>query len=299
MRVVLSGASGLIGAALVSALEGAGHEVVRLVRRASAHGGREIPWDPASGVLDAPALRGSDAAIHLSGENVAGGRWTAARKKAIRESRVQSTALLARTMARMEPPPGVWLCASAIGYYGDRGDRVVTESDAGGTGFLAEVCREWEAATGPASEAGIRVANLRFGVVLSAKGGALPAMLAPIRMGVGGPLGTGRQYVSWIAIDDAVKGIVHLLETPGVSGPVNLTSPNPVTNLELTKTLGRVLSRPAILRAPAFALRLALGEMAGEMLLAGARVRPERLLQSGYRFAWPDLEPFLRRELGG
>ncbi|MBX7258919.1 MAG: TIGR01777 family oxidoreductase [Candidatus Hydrogenedentes bacterium] len=297
MRIILSGSSGLIGSALVSSLQSAGNDVIRFVRRASSDPATEIEWDPARGRIDMSSLNGADAIIHLSGENVAAGRWTSARKVAIRESRVQTTSFLASVISQMEQPPKTWLCASAIGYYGDTQDRVVTEIDQPGNGFLADVCRAWENATRPAADAGIRVVNLRFGVVLSDRGGALEKMLMPIRLGVGGALGDGRQYVSWVALEDAIGGILHVLNSRDVSGPVNITSPNPVTNMELTKTLGRVLSRPTALAAPAFALRLALGEMADEMLLTGARALPERLLQSGYRFAWPDLEPALRHLL--
>jgi hypothetical protein len=248
-------------------------------------------------MLDAAALRGADAVIHLSGESVASGRWTAARKASILESRIASTTLLARTIAGMEDLPKTWLCASAIGIYGDCGERVVDETGASGKGFLADVCRKWEEAARPAAEAGCRVVNLRFGVVLSEHGGALKAMLGPMRLGLGGAIGNGRQYMSWIALDDAVGAIMHVLESAAVSGPVNLVSPNPATNAELTKALGRVLSRPTLFAVPAFAIRLALGEMADEMLLASTRVRPARLIESGYRFAWPELEPMLRHAL--
>ncbi len=297
MRIVLSGASGLIGAALVSSLAAAGHEAVRLVRRSPSNAASEIEWNPATGMLDAAALRGADAVIHLSGESVASGRWTAARKASILESRIASTSLLARTIAGMEDPPKTWLCASAIGIYGDCGERVVDETGTPGKGFLADVCRKWEEAARPAAEAGCRVVNLRFGVVLSEKGGALKAMVAPIRLGLGGAIGNGRQYMSWIALDDAVGAILHVLDDARIAGPVNLVSPNPATNAELTKALGRVLSRPTLFAVPAFAIRLALGEMADEMLLASTRVRPGRLIESGYRFAWPELEPMLRHAL--
>jgi len=297
MKIVISGASGLIGAALIPSLESAGHKVVRLVRRASTDAASEIEWNPATGKLDLSALRDADAVIHLSGESIASGRWTAARKATILESRIASTSLLARVISSMEHPPKTWLCASATGYYGNCGDAIVDESSAPGKGFLTEVCRKWEEATRPAADTGCRVVTLRFRVVLSENGGALKTMLCPMRLGLGGAIGNGRQYMSWIGLQDAVGAILHALEHTELSGPVNLVSPNPVTNAVFTKTLGRVLSRPTFMTAPAFAVRLALGEMADELLLASIRVRPAQLLNSGYRFAWPDLEPMLRHEL--
>jgi hypothetical protein len=247
-----------------------------------------------AGRLDAGALDGADALIHLSGENVASGRWSAAKKRAIYDSRIVSTQLLAKTIAALKPPPRTWLCASATGFYGSRDDEVLTEDSPSGAGFLAQVCIDWEKATRPAADGGIRVVNLRFGVVLSPKGGALAAMLMPIKLGVGGVIGDGRQYMSWIELDDAVSAIEHILRTDTLRGPVNVVSPGPVTNRELTKTLGRLVRRLTVLPLPSFAARLALSEMADEMLLASTRARPARLLENGYRFRYPDIESALR-----
>jgi uncharacterized protein (TIGR01777 family) len=296
MKIVVTGSSGLIGSALVPALTAGGHTVRRLVRRPPAEG--DVRWDPGAGVLGHGALDDADAVVHLAGESIAKGRWTAARKARIRDSRVGSTLLLARSMATLDRRPKVFVAGSAVGFYGDRGDELVDEGTGPGRGFLADVCQEWEAATRPAADAGVRVVNVRLGVVLSRRGGALPMMLRPFRVGAGGPVGTGRQYMSWIAIDDAVGAIEHLLRAEPIRGPVNLVAPDAVTNAEFTKTLGRVLRRPTLLPAPAFALRLLLGESADEMLLASTRVRPSRLLDSGYRFRHPRLEAALRHLLG-
>lgn len=296
MRIVLGGASGLIGSALAQELTGRGHDVRRLVRS----GGRAdgIPWDPAAGVLDPTALNGVDAVIHLSGESVASGRWTAARKKSIRDSRVRSTQLLANAIAAVDTRPATWLCASAIGYYGDRGGAWLDETSPAGNGFLAGVCQEWEAATAPAANAGVRVANLRFGVVLSRDGGALKQMAAAFKLGAGGVIGTGTQYMSWITLRDAVRAVLHTLEGPSVRGPVNIVSPNPVTNRELTKAVGAALRRPTVLPMPAPLARLVFGEMANEMFLASTCVRPMRLLESGFVFEAPELAPALCAMLG-
>jgi hypothetical protein len=297
MKVAITGASGFVGAALVPFLTTGGHEVVRLVRRAP-KAKDEIRWDPEAGTIDAAALEGVDAVVNLSGENIAGGRWTDARKALLRSSRVGPTALLARTLAGLERKPKVLVSASAVGYYGDRGDAWVTEKDAPADGFLARLSVDWERAAEPASNAGIRVVQPRIGVVLGPAGGALGKMLRPFKAGLGGVLGSGTQYMSWIAMDDLVGVIHHLLDRPDLGGPVNAVAPEPVTNAAFTKTLGRVLGRPTIAPAPAFALRLAFGEMADATLLTGARVRPERLLASGYRFRFPDLEGALRHVLG-
>jgi len=292
MRILISGASGLIGSALARRLA-ASNEVVRLVRHRTA-GDAEIAWNPDAGTIDAGALEGLDAVVHLAGENVGAGRWTAAKKARIRASRVEGTSLLARTLAGLTRPPRAMVSASAIGFYGDRGGEELDETSGAGRGFLAEVCRAWEAAAAPASEAGIRVVLARFGVVLARQGGALARMLPLFRLGLGGRLGSGRQFMSWIALEDAVGALAFVLENESLEGPVNVTSPQPVTNRQFTASLARVLRRPALLHAPAFALRAALGEMAEEMLLASARVFPRRLLASGYRFAQPDLETALR-----
>ncbi len=294
--IAVSGGGGLVGRAVVEALGAAGHTVRTLVRRA-ARAPHEIAWDPAAGTADAAGLEGLDAIIHLAGEPIAQ-RWTPAAKAAIRDSRVAGTATLARALAGLVRPPATWLCASAVGFYGDTGDAWVDESSPPGAGFLAEVCQAWEAAARPAVDAGMRVVHLRLGVVLGAGGGALARLLPPFRAGLGGPVGGGRQYLAWVAKDDVVGATLHALATPALVGPVNVTAPTPVTSRDFARTLGRVLHRPAIVPAPAFALRLMFGEMADEALLVGQRVRPARLLASGFRFALEDLEPALRHAVG-
>jgi uncharacterized protein (TIGR01777 family) len=298
MRVAVSGSGGLIGAEVVASLEAAGDEIVRLVRRAPGPSENAVRWDPGSGIVDASALEGLAAVVHLAGENIAAGRWNAARKAAIRESRVTGTRLLCDTLARLSTPPETLVCASAIGWYGDRGDEVLTEEIPPGTGFLADVCRDWEAAAAPAARKGIRVVALRIGMVLSPKGGALARMLPPFRAGFGGVLGNGRQYVSWVALDDLAGIVLHVLANRDLDGPVNAVSPHPVTNREFTGALGSVLSRPTPFPVPAFALRLAVGEMADALLLASARVVPRRLEETGYRFRFPELHAALRHLLG-
>lgn len=296
MKIVVSGSSGLIGTALVSFLTSGGHQVTRLVRAKTDSGAAGVPWDPATGAIDAGGLEGHDAAVHLAGENIAE-RWTPAKKARIKESRAKGTRLLAETLARLSQPPKVLVSASAIGYYGDRGDAVLREDSSSGSGFLAEVAREWEAATGPAGQKGIRVVNLRIGVVLSAKGGALAKMLLPFKLGLGGKVGSGNQFWSWIAMDDLLGIIHHALTTDALKGPVNAVSPKPATNLEFTRTLGRVLGRPTVFPMPAFAARLAFGEMADSLLLASTRVEPAKLNASGYQFRYPELEGALRHVL--
>jgi len=291
MNVLVSGASGFVGSALVPFLNRAGHRVTPLGRKNS----RAPWWNPAANEIDL----GSDpidAVIHLAGENIAQ-RWTAEAKKRIRESRVDGTRLLATALAKRTPQPRVLLCASAIGIYGDRGDEVLTEENQAGEGFLAGLCREWEAAALPAADAGIRVVNMRFGVLLDPSGGALKNMLPPFRAGVAGRLGSGKQFISWATRHDAVRAIDHALNAPELRGPVNVVSPHSVTNAEFTRTLARVLGRPAILHMPAFALRLLAGEMANEALLASARVVPERLEKGGFRFEDAEIEPALRKLL--
>ena len=297
LHVLVSGASGLIGSALVPFLTTGGHRVTRLVRSPPAGEGA-VFWDPAARRLDPAALEGADAVVHLAGEPIARGRWTDAKKARIRDSRIQGTELLAEALARLDRPPRVLVSASAVGYYGDRGAELLRETSPPGTGFLAGVCRDWEAATRAAAAKGIRVATLRFGIVLSPAGGALARMLPPFRLGVGGRIGGGRQYMSWIAVDDAVGAIHHALMTDDLEGPVNVVAPQAVTNREFTRTLGRVLRRPTIFPVPAFAARLAFGELADALLLASARVEPARLLAAGYRFRHPDLEDALRHLLG-
>jgi len=290
LRVAVTGATGLLGSRLVSFLGTGGHAVVPLVRGES--------WDPVTGEVDGAIAGSLDAVVHLAGAGIADRRWSAAWKREIRESRVGPTRRLCERLAGLHRRPRVLVCASAVGFYGDRGDEPLTETSPAGTGFLPEVCAEWEQATAPAREAGIRVVNLRIGIVLSPAGGALSQMLRPFRAGLGGRLGSGRQVMSWVGIDDVVGAIHHGLCTPSLDGPVNATAPRPVTNAEFTATLARVLARPAIFPVPGAALRLALGEMAGPLLLGGQRVLPGGLLDSGYVFRHADLEPALRHLLG-
>ena len=297
LHALVSGSSGLIGSALVPFLTSGGHRVTRLVR-ASRPGNAAAHWDPATGTLDAAGLDGIDAVVHLAGENIAGSRWTDATKASIRDSRARGTRLLCERLAKLTRRPKVLVAASAIGYYGDRGSTALDENTESGTGFLAEVCRAWEAATAPARDAGIRVVNLRIGVVLSPAGGALAKLLLPFQLGAGGRVGSGGQYMSWIAIDDLLGVVLHAMRTQALNGAVNAVAPQPVTNAEFTTTLGRVLSRPTVLPLPAAAARLAFGEMADEMLLASTRVVPARLSATRYAFRHPDLEGALRHVLG-
>jgi len=298
MRVLVTGSSGLVGSAIVDSLVADGHSVTRLVRsRADATRG-EVRWDPLSGDLDPSGLDGLDAVVHLAGESIAAGRWTAARKARIRESRVAGTRTLCDALQRLAGPPGVLVSASAVGYYGDRADEVLDEDSAPGTGFLPEVCVAWEQAAVLAAEVGVRVVRLRIGIVLSAHGGALGRMLTPFRLGLGGILGSGRQYMSWIALDDLVRVFRHAIESGELSGAVNAVAPAPVTNREFTRALGRALSRPTWFPAPAPLLRLALGEMAEALLLASTRVVPARLEAGGFRFLHADPEGALRSVLG-
>ncbi len=292
MRIAVTGASGFIGSNLAARLGTSGHEVVRLSRR-TPPGPGAAAWNPATGRIDTNALGTLDAMVHLAGAGIADRRWSEARKRAIRDSRAGATAALCRSLAALPEPPRTLVCASAVGFYGDRGDEVLTEASAGGTDFLAGVCAEWEAAADPAREAGLRVVHARFGLVLSASGGALARMLTPFRLGAGGRLGSGRQYMSWVDLDDAIEALLHAIETPAVSGPMNVTGPLPVTNAEFTATLARVLRRPAVVPVPAFALRLLFGELAGPLLIGGQRVLPRVLELSGYRFRHPTLEQAL------
>jgi len=296
MKIIITGASGFIGSVLMPALQAEGHELIRMVRRTSEGSGKEILWDPNSASNNIKGLEGSDAVIHLAGENIGNARWTPEKKKRILQSRKRGTALLARSLASLKSPPRVLISASAIGYYGNRGEEILSEDSAPGVGFLAEVCRAWEEATLPASDRGIRVVRLRTGIVLSTREGALSRMLLPFRLGLGGKFGSGRQYMSWICLDDLIEIFKFALET-SLRGPVNMVAPNPVTNLEFVKALGRVLSRPALLPLPGFALRVLLGEMADSLLLSSARVEPGQLAAAGYRFKYPDLERALRHVL--
>ena len=293
MDVVVTGSSGLIGTALRPALEGAGHRMVPMVRDGG--GGEALRWDPAEGQIDAGGLEGVGAVVNLAGESIGAKRWNGEQKARIRDSRVRGTTLLAETLAKLQRPPKVLVSGSAVGYYGDRGDEVLTESSRSGDGFLAEVCRAWEAGADPAREAGIRVSHIRTGIVLSGRGGALAKMLRPFKLGVGGKLGTGGQWMSWIALDDEVGAIVHLLGDGAPPGAVNLTAPNPATNADFTKALGTALGRPTVLPVPRIGLKLLLGgEMAEELLLGGQRALPTKLLDSGYVFAHPDLGDALK-----
>jgi uncharacterized protein (TIGR01777 family) len=295
--VAVTGATGLIGSSLCAALDESNTRVLRLVRRPRPDSVDDILWSSQDGVSEPNRLAEADVVVHLAGESIADGRWTRAKKTRIRESRIGGTQLLCEQIARLENPPRSLICASAIGYYGDRGDEELKEENAGGTGFLADVCRGWEEATTPTAKAGIRVINLRLGVVLSQNGGALQRMLLPFKFGLGGRIGTGRQYWSWISLADVVKSIKHCMHSEQLVGPVNCVAPNPVTNREFTKTLGRVLHRPTFLPLPRIGARLGLGQMADELLLASTRVVPQRLLATGYEFAFPDLESALRAEL--
>jgi hypothetical protein len=292
MKILVSGSRGLVGSSLVPFLQSKGHEVVRLVRGEPRAG--EIVWHPAKREIESSQLDGFDAVVHLAGDNIASGRWTAAKKAAIRESRVNGTKFLCETLASLKKPPEVIVSGSAIGYYGDRGNEALTESSTSGTGFLAEVCREWEAAATPARDAGIRVAYLRTGVVLSRKGGALAKMLPPFQLGLGGRLGSGTQYMSWVTLDDLCGIILHIISHREIQGPVNAVAPHAVTNQEFTVAFGHAIGRPTIFPAPAFAVHLLLGEMADELLLSGQLVKPEKLLETGYNFQHPAVEQALK-----
>jgi len=294
-RILVTGASGPIGTALLPSFAAQGAQTVRLVRGPATAAG-QVSWDPS---VDLPpsAASGFDAVIHLAGESVVG-RWTEAKKRAIRQSRVQGTRSVASALAQTDAKPRVFVCASAIGFYGNRGDEILTEESAGGTGFPAELSRDWEAASRIAAQAGIRTVNLRIGLVLSPKGGALEKMLPPFRLGLGGRLGSGTQWWSWIHIDDIVGAIHHILRTESLTGPVNLVAPNPERNSEFTRILASVLGRPALLPVPAFAVRFALGEMAQELMLASQRVEPAALQDSGYSFHHRELRTALEDLLG-
>ena len=296
MRIAITGSTGMVATALLPILRRAGHEVIPVVRDKGKAG--SIYWDPSIGEIDTASLEGIDATVHLAGENIASGRWTAAKKKRIQDSRVKGTRLISESLARLQRLPKVIVSASAIGYYGDRGKEVLREDSTPGQGFLSQVCREWEAATDPAARKGIRVIHLRFGIILSSRGGALSKMLLPFKMGVGGRIGSGNQYMSWISLDDVCGVILHCMETTGLQGAVNTVSPTPVTNAEFTRALGRALSRPAIFPLPAFAARIVLGEMADDLLLSSARVDPVKLQATRYRFRHTDLEPTLKYLLG-
>ena len=294
--IIVSGATGLIGTALVDRLRSRGHTVRRLLHSSRSVGPGDVVWDPSAKALAPSALAGADAIVHLAGEPVAH-RWSEARKRAIHESRVRSTEQLAQAILALDVKPRVFLGGSAVGYYGDRGDALIDETAGPGSGFLSRVCAAWEHATAPIGEAGVRVVLLRTGIVLSARGGALARLLPVFRLGLGGPLGSGRQWMSWIGLADHVAAMEHALDTETLHGPANLVAPNAVTNAEFATTLGRVLARPAMVPVPSFALELAYGEMARETLLAGQRVLPRALSAAGFEFAYPTLEGALRNEL--
>src|SRR2546421_2870536 len=293
MKILVAGASGLVGSALIPSLESDGAEINRLVR--SSPKANEIEWHPNQGEIDATRLEGFDAIINLAGENIAEGRWTDEKKRKIRDSRVDGTHLLSEAIAKLATKPRVFLCASATGFYGDRDDEILDETSDSGGGFLATVCREWEGATELAAKAGVRVVNLRFGPILAREGGMLGKMLTPFKMGMGGKVGSGRQYISWVSLEDSANAILVAINDESIRGPLNVVSPNPVTNEEFTKTLGHVLNRPTALAMPAFAARLAFGEMADEMLLVSQRVMPKRLSAAGFQFKHPELEDAFRK----
>ncbi len=294
MRIAVTGASGLLGSALVPALESAGHDVVRLVRH-EPRGPKEIVWDPAARAIDAERLAGVDAAVNLSGATI-GRRWTAARRREILVSRVDSTTLLAETIAALEPRPKVLVCAGGVGIYGDRADEILTEESELGTGFLAEVGTAWEAAAEPARAAGIRVVTFRQGIVLSRRGGALPRLLTPFKLGLGGRVGSGKQWWSWVSMDDLVGAYRFALDRD-LEGPVNLVSPSPTTNEQFVKALGRALHRPTVFPLPAVAVRTLFGEMGDAALLQGQRALPARLLDAGFAFRYPELDAAFERVL--
>ncbi len=296
MRILISGSSGFIGSALTSTLVSSGHTVLRLVRSPEKLAG-DIFWNPDQGRIDTSNLEGMDAVVHLAGESIASGWWTAQKKDRIRETRVKGTKLLSDALTDLKKPPSVFISASAIGIYGDRGAEILKENSLPGKDFLAGVCQEWEAAPELAARKGIRVVNPRFGIVLGKEGGALAKMLYPFKLGVGGKIGSGEQYMSWITIDDVVGALQFALMNEKIKGPINVVAPHPVTNVEFTKILGKTISRPTIFPLPAFVAHWVMGEMADVLLLSSARVEPAQLLEKGYVFKFPQLEPALRHLL--
>lgn len=294
MKILVTGSSGLVGSALVEFLKDEGHQVIKLVRGRSDLLPNEMVWNPERGVISPELLEGIEAVVHLAGDNISDGRWTPEKKKRIFDSRVIGTRLLCRALAGLRHPPKVLVSASAVGYYGNRGDEILTEASSKGKGFLADVCEKWEEATHEAKEKGIRVVNLRIGMVLTPKGGALKQMLGPFRWALGGKIGSGRQYMSWIVLDDLIQIIHFALNQDSLRGPVDAVSPHPVTNAAFTQALGRVLQRPAFLWVPNFAVRWIFGEMGDELLLSSARVEPAVLKGHGFQFTYPDIEPGLR-----
>ncbi|WP_458204556.1 TIGR01777 family oxidoreductase [Haladaptatus sp. NG-SE-30] len=296
MQILVSGSTGLIGRRLVSHLEQAGHEVTSLVRPETTMSADGVQWEPSRGEIDQTRLEGFDAVVHLAGESI-NQRWNDRTKQRILDSRVKGTSLLAGALAELDDPPEVLISASAVGYYGDRGDTWLEEDAGPGDLFISEVCRRWEEASQVAAENGIRVVNIRTGIVLSTEGGALEQMLPPFKLGVGGHLGSGDQYLSWVTRDDVARIIEHLIETNAIEGPVNVSTPEPVTNKTFTNTLGSVLGRPTVFWVPGVGVRLMFGQMGEELLLASDRMRPTKLEQSGYKWRYPELEPALEHVL--
>jgi len=295
MRILVSGSTGFLGTALIESLRKEGHTIARLVRpetgqgKASGGSGQAVRWDPVAGEFDAAAAEGADALVHLAGASIAGGRWNVSHKNLLRTSRIDATRQLIGALSKLQRPPRAIVATSAVGYYGDRGDETLTEASAPGSDFLATLCREWEAEAARGAEFGARVVNLRFGIVLAAHGGALPRMALPFKFGAGGRIGSGRQWMSWLTLAEAVAMIQFAIANSQLAGPANAVTPNPVQNSEFTRVLAKTLHRPALFPAPAFVLRLALGEMADGLLLASQRVMPSKLEQAGYRFAQSDL----------
>ena len=292
-RILISGSTGLIGRSLVRRLESSGHEVVRLVRPDTRSDVAGVSWDPSRGVLDPSAVEGFDAVVHLAGENIADRRWSEEQKRRIRDSRVGGTTLLSTTLANLNHPPAVFACASAGGYYGNRGDELLHDNAAPGTDFIASATKEWEEACDPAAQAGIRVVNMRIGVVLTASGGMLKRVLPIFKMGLGGRLGSGSQFFSWITLEDVIESAVWAMEKEELSGGINITSPNPLTNAEFTRALGRAVGRPAVFSVPRFALRIMQGDLS-DVVLSSLRMDPQRMLQSGFEFSQPEIDGALQ-----
>lgn len=297
MRFLITGSSGFIGSALVETLRSQGEEVVRLLRTQDNLPDDAIGWDPEREKYNLKDFEHFDAVINLAGENIASGRWTEEKKRKIHDSRVNGTKALCRCLAKLQDPPKVLVSASASGYYGNKGDEVLAEGNQNGAGFLAAVCRDWEAATEPAKKKGIRVVHPRIGMVLAANGGALAKLVTPFKMGLGGVLGSGKQYISWITLDDLLNAILFAIKTESLEGPINVGTPHPVTNEQFTKTLGEVLNRPTVMSVPDFAAKLAFGEMADEVLLSSVRMLPVRLREAGFTFKHPEIKEALREVL--